>query len=298
LPMSHVHALFASFWPAVLSGARFAFSERFSASKYWQEIAESKATTCSAIGTMASILLAQAPSEWENKTRVRVAHIAPAPPRVEEFQSRFRLQVVSVLYGLTEAMVFPPLVDSPPTFGLLGPSPPDWDVDIVDNRGQQVESNTAGELVVRPLRPHILFEGYYNQPEETLQACRELWFHTGDICRRDEEGLFWFMGRKKDVIRRRGENVSVWELEAVIAQHAEIKEVAAFAVPSRLGEEDIAVVAVRRESSKLDVADLEAYCTKNLPKYMRPDRIILCDEELPKTVSGKIDKNRLGEELK
>jgi crotonobetaine/carnitine-CoA ligase len=298
LPLSHVHALFASFWPAVLAQARFAFSKRFSASRYWEEIAESGATTSSAIGTMPSILLAQAPSEWEKKIRVRLMHIAPAPPRVEEFQTRFRLKVVSVLYGLTEAMVFPPSIDSPPVFGLLGPSPPDWDVRIVDDRGQQVEINAPGELVVRPLLPNILFEGYYNQPEETLRAFRGLWFHTGDLCRRDEHGLFWFKGRQKDVIRRRGENVSVWELEAVIAQNPGIREVAAFAVPSQLGDEDIAVVAVRQKNTEVDFMSLQTYCSQNLPKYMRPDRLIVRDSELPKTVSGKVDKNLLRKELK
>lgn len=293
LPLNHVHALFASFFPAVLAGAQYSFSERFSASRYWQEIADSGATTCSAIGPMAPILLKQPVCEAEARLRVRLAHIAPAPPRAEEFQKRFRLRVASTLFGMTEAMIFPPDPHRDPVTGVIGVAPSDWDVAIIDDFGGQVAAGEPGELVARPRRPHILFDGYFDMPEETVEAWRGLWYHTGDICRRDADGVYWFMGRKRDQLRRRGENVSTWQLESLLGAHPAVSEIAALGVSSRLGEEEIVLFVRNAEGAALSVDVLKAFSEKVIPKFMRPDHIVIREDELPKTPSGKIDKRQL-----
>lgn len=293
LPLSHVHALFASFFPAVFAGARYSFAERFSASRYWHDIAESGATTCSAIGPIASILMGQPVSEVEQRLRVRLAHIAPAPTRVKEFEQRFRLKVCGTLYGMSEAMPFPPDPDREAVTGVIGVAPRDWDVAIVDQIGHEVGVDEPGELVLRPRRPNILFDGYLDMPEATVQAWRGLWYHTGDVCRRDRDGVFWFMGRMRDVIRRRGHNVSAWEMEFIVGGHPEISESAAVSIPGAEGEEQVALFTKRIENGRVSADDIKAFAATVLPRFMQPDHVIVQDEDLPKTPSGKIDKNQL-----
>jgi crotonobetaine/carnitine-CoA ligase len=293
LPLNHVHGLFASFLAAVISGARFAFGERFSASRYWQDIVESGATTSSAIGPMASILMRRPPDEWEAQSKVRLAHIAPAPPFAREFEERFRLRIVSALYGLTEAMIIPPDPDREPVTGLLGKPGREWHVEVHRQDGTGCEIGEVGELVARPLRPGVLFDGYFEQPAETLKAFAGLWFHTGDLVHVDEAGDFWFIGRAKEIIRRRGENVSAWQIEVTLSGLAEVQEVAAVPVDSGLGDEDLALVVVRAPGTPLTPEAVERFCEESLPRFMRPDRIVVRDGELPRTPSGKIDKPSL-----
>ena len=172
-------------------------------------------------------------------------------------------------------------------------APRDWQVAIVDDLGHRLPAGEPGELVARPRRPLILFDGYFEMPEETVNAWRGLWYHTGDVCREDANGVFWYLGRKRDVIRRRGQDVSTWELETLAGNHPEISEVAAFAVSGQDGEEAITLYVRRRESSSLDEESLKKYCESMLPRFMRPDHFCIEDAELPKTPSGKIDKPRL-----
>jgi carnitine-CoA ligase len=297
LPLNHCHALFSSFWPAVLAGARIAVSPRFSASRFWREIADSEASACAVIGTMSSILLARERDEHESRANVRIAHVSPdGALDMPRFQERFGLKAVTCLYGSTEVMVFPPLLELPPVPGLIGPAPSDWDVALLDEAGFALDGPASGELAVRPRLAHTMFDGYYGLPEATAHACRDLWFHTGDILRRDRAGLYWFVGRSSDTIRRRGENVSAWEVESAIAEHASVEEVAAFPLPSPLGGEDICLVLVRRAHDQLDEAAVAEHYERTLPRYMRPDRIWVRERELPKNAGGKADKARLREE--
>jgi crotonobetaine/carnitine-CoA ligase len=297
LPLNHCHALFSSFWPAVLAGARIAVSPRFSASRFWREIADSRASACAVIGTMSSILLAREPDEHESRANVRIAHVSPdGALDMPRFQERFGLKAVTCLYGSTEAMVFPPLLEMPPVSGLIGPAPPDWDVALLGEDGFAIDGPASGELAVRPRLAHTMFDGYYGLPEATARACRDLWFHTGDILRRDRSGLYWFVGRSSDTIRRRGENVSAWEVESAIVEHPSVEEVAAFPLPSPLGGDDICVVLVRRSRDELDEAAVAEHYERALPRYMRPDRIWVRERALPKNAGGKADKARLREE--
>lgn len=293
LPLNHNHALFASFFPAVLAGAGFALSPKFSASRYWDEVVESGATTVSAIGPMASILMGQVIGENETRHKVRLAHIAPAPSRVDEYQQRFGLKVVSALYGATEAMVFPPDRFSEPVRDLIGKAPRDWDVAIVDEQGTELPVGVTGELVARPRRAKIIFDGYFGMPDATVRAWRDLWYHSGDRCRVDHDGNYWFVGRAKEVVRRRGENISMWEVETTLGKHLEVAEIAAVAIPLDDGDEQLAVVVRPAEGSRLTSAMIGAWCEADLPRHMRPDHVVVVERELPRTHSGKIDREQV-----
>lgn len=293
LPLNHVHALFASFLPAVLAGAQFSFAERFRPARYWEEIAESGATTCSAIGPIAEILLGQPVSAVESKLRVRLAHIAPAPRRAKEYEERFNLKIVSTLYGMSEAMLMPPDPDREPVTGIIGTDPRDFELAVVDPLGHPVGVDEPGELIARPRRPFIIFDGYLDLPDETVKAWRGLWYHTGDVVRRDAEGVYWFMGRARDVIRRGGHNVSTWEMESIVNGHPEIAEAGAVAIPTESGEEEVALFVRRVDDGKITTEIVLSYCEQVLPRFMWPDHIIMQDAELPKNQAGKIDKPKL-----
>ncbi|MHB1469828.1 MAG: AMP-binding protein, partial [Solirubrobacteraceae bacterium] len=297
LPLNHCHALFSSFWPAVLAGARIAISPRFSASRFWQEIAESEATACAAIGTMTSILLAREPDAHEAAQHVRIAHVSPdGALDMPRFQERFGCRTVTCLYGSTEAMIFPPLPEMPPVPGLIGPAPADWDVALLDEAGFELEGEATGELVARPRIAHTMFDGYFELAEPSACALRGAWLHTGDLVRRDRSGMFWFVGRRSDTIRRRGENVSAWEVERGVAEHPLVAEAAAFPVASVLDGEAVGLVVVRRAGSGLDVAAVSAHCERTLPRHMRPDRVWVRERALPKNAGGKPDKAGLRSE--
>jgi crotonobetaine/carnitine-CoA ligase len=297
LPLNHCHALFSSFWPAILAGARIAIAPRFSASRFWQDVAESEASGIAAIGTMTSILLSRERDEHEAAQKVRIAHVSPEGyldmPRFEE---RFGCKAVTCLYGSTEAMIFPPLAEMPAVPGLIGPAPADWDVALLDDAGFVLEGEATGELVARPRLSRAMFDGYFEAPDATARVLRGAWLHTGDAVRRDRSGTYWFVGRLSDTIRRRGENVSAWEVERGVAEHPLVEEAAAFPLVSALNGQDIALVVVSSAGSALDVATLDAHCQQTLPKYMRPDHIWVREQPLPKNAGGKPDKAGLRKE--
>jgi crotonobetaine/carnitine-CoA ligase len=242
---------------------------------------------------MAEILLGQAVSPIESKLRVRLAHIAPAPLRAKDYEKRFNLKICSTLYGMSEAMLMPPDPDREPVAGIIGVDPSDWDLAVVDPLGRTLGVDEPGELIARPRRPFIIFDGYLDMPAETVKAWRGLWYHTGDVARRDADGVYWFMGRSRDVIRRRGHNVSTWEMEIIVNGHPDIAEAGAVAIPTESGEEEVALYARRVDNGTITPDIVRAYCEKVLPRFMWPDHIIVQDDELPKNQAGKIDKPRL-----
>jgi crotonobetaine/carnitine-CoA ligase len=194
------------------------------------------------------------------------------------------------MYGLTEA--FPLTLagvaaDNPP--GSSGRTNPDFDVAIFDEDDQALPPGEIGEMVCRPKRPHIMFERYDGQDAATVEQTRTLWFHTGDLGRFDEAGNFTYVDRKKDAIRRRGENISSFEIEQSILGHPAVAEVAAIAVPSELGEDEVMVCVVPAADRPLEPDDLIDFCTVHLPKFAIP-RYVDVVEELPKNAMGRVLK--------
>jgi crotonobetaine/carnitine-CoA ligase len=302
LPLFHMNALCVSIIASILVGARAVILPRFSVSNFWQEVERSGATIASILGGMGG-LLSQAP---DNEAMLRCKgqiHTARGNPYTEEtkkiWRERFGTKLVGGNgYGLTEACVITSLAAGEYAApGSSGKRIADFDVRIFDELDQEVPVNTPGEIVVRPLCPDIMFQGYWRRPEDTHKLMRNMWFHTGDVGKFDDDGFFYFVDRKKDYLRRRGENISSFEMEAAFAVHPALSEVAVHAVPSDKGEDDVKVTAVLHEGAELSQEDLFRWAADAVPYYALP-RYIEFRTSLPKNPQGRVLKYLLRDEGK
>ncbi|KFX61955.1 ATP-dependent acyl-CoA ligase [Paraburkholderia fungorum] len=302
LPLFHMNALAVGILSNILVGARVAIIPRFSVSNFWPEVERSGATIASILGGMGG-LLANAPDHEAAKRCFGQIHTVRGNPFTEEnkkvWRERFGArQVGGNGYGLTEACVITSLpAGEYAAPGSSGKRIADFDVRIVDDLDRELPVNTPGEIVCRPLRPDIMFMGYWRRPEETLKLMRNMWFHTGDIGKFDDDGFFYFVDRKKDYLRRRGENISSFEMESAFARHPDIAEVAVHAVPSDKGEDDVKVTAILNPGSALTAEALFHWATDAVPYYALP-RYIEFRETLPKNPQGRILKYQLRDEGK
>ena len=294
-PLFHTLAQYFATLPAIGVDGTVAIGRRFSASTFWDEIRATGASSANMMGAVVSILHSRPRTERDADNPLRIAFGAPVPASImDDFQARFGLTFVEI-YGSSEANVvlWNPLDDVRP--GSCGRPIGRFDVRLVDGDDLDVGTNEVGEIVTRPHEPHSMMSGYYRNPEATAVAFRNLWFHTGDLARRDADGYHYFVDRAKDAIRRRGENISSWEIETVLACHEDVAESAAFGVPSALTEEDVMVVVAPREGATLDAEQIVAYCERRLPPYMVP-RYVEMMPALPRTATGKIQKFALREQ--
>lgn len=302
LPLFHMNALCVGIISNILVGARVAIVPRFSVSNFWPEVERTGATIASILGGMGG-LLAQAPDQEAARRCFGQIHTVRGNPFTEEtkkvWRERFGAKHVGGNgYGLTEACVVTSLPGGEYAApGSSGKRIADFDVRIVDELDRELPAGTAGEIVVRPLRPDIMFMGYWRRPEDTLKLLRNLWFHTGDIGKFDDEGFFYFVDRKKDYLRRRGENISSFEMEAAFAAHPDIAEVAVHAVPSAKGEDDVKVTAVLLPGRTLAPEALFRWSTDAVPYYALP-RYIEFRDALPKNPQGRVLKYLLRDEGK
>jgi crotonobetaine/carnitine-CoA ligase len=180
--------------------------------------------------------------------------------------------------------------DNPP--GMSGHVNPLFEVRIVDGDDEEVPPGTVGEVVCRPRRQHVMFERYEGQPEATLAQLANLWFHTGDLGRVDEHGNFAYADRTKDSMRRRGENISSFEVEQALLRYPGVAEIAAIGVPSELGEDDVMVCIVEKPGEAIDVVAFMDHCCERLPYFAVPRYVDLCGE-LPKNAVGRVLKHEL-----
>ena len=294
LPLFHVNALWYSCCAAMWADASVALARRFSASQFWDDIVRTGATQFNALGVMASMLLKQPPTHNEQRHRVRQAMVVPLSKQsYRDLGDRFRLQVTS-LFAMTETYavtIFTP--NDPAEKGASAGHPRRLaEIKIADDDDQPAATGTVGEICVRPCEPWIGMLGYYKMPEATLHEYRNLWFHTGDRGYLDEDGYLWFVDRKKEAIRRRGENISAYEVEVLAAKHPDVLEVAAVAVASDLSEDEVMVYVVKRPGCALTEADLIAHCNAHMSYFMVPRYVAFIDA-LPKTASEKIEKYKL-----
>ncbi|MFM0164762.1 AMP-binding protein [Paraburkholderia sediminicola] len=302
LPLFHMNALAVGILSNILVGARVAIIPRFSVSNFWPEVERSGATIASILGGMGG-LLANAPDHEAAKRCFGQIHTVRGNPFTEEnkkvWRERFGArQVGGNGYGLTEACVITSLPGGEYAApGSSGKRIADFDVRIVDDLDRELPANMPGEIVCRPLRPDIMFMGYWRRPEETLKLMRNMWFHTGDIGKFDDDGFFYFVDRKKDYLRRRGENISSFEMESAFARHPDIAEVAVHAVPSDKGEDDVKVTAILNPGAALTAEALFHWATDAVPYYALP-RYIEFRETLPKNPQGRILKYQLRDEGK
>ena len=302
LPLFHMNALAVGIISNILVGARVAILPRFSVSAFWGEVERSGATIASILGGMGG-LLANAADTPAALRCVGQIHTVRGNPFTEEnkkiWRERFGAKLVGGNgYGLTEACVITSLpAGEYAAPGSSGKRIPDFDVRIFDELDRELPTGTAGEIVVRPLRPDIMFMGYWNRPADTHKLMRNMWFHTGDIGKFDEQGFFYFVDRKKDYLRRRGENISSFEMEAAFAIHPDLAEVAVHAVASDKGEDDVKVTAILRAGSTLTAEALFHWATDAVPYYALP-RYIEFRDTLPKNPQGRILKYELRAEGK
>jgi carnitine-CoA ligase len=293
LPLFHTNALNA-FVQALVAGAVYTPGPRFSASRFWQRLVESEATVTYLLGAMVHILAKRDPDECDRRHRVRVA-LAPATPAAlyAPFRARFGVELVDG-WGSTESnCVLSTAVPGAPD-GSMGGITPGFDARIVDEDDEEVPPGAPGELLVRSHHPFAFANGYHGLPEQTLEAWRNLWLHTGDRVVRDGDGWFWFVDRLKDSIRRRGENISSYEVEAALAAHPDVAAVAVVPVPGELGEDEVLACVVPRPGTAPDPADLVRFCEPRLAYFAIPRYVELVDE-LPLTANGKVEKYRLRE---
>jgi crotonobetaine/carnitine-CoA ligase len=302
LPMFHFNAIVTAILGPLIYGGRAAIERRFSVSRFWPEMNRTGATVTSTLGTMAYLLAhdvdrPQMPGSGtpEANTSLRLIGAAPLPVEVDSIlRSRFGVDTFSGAYGVTEASLVswqPPGVENKPNAaGVINDE--HFDVRIFDDDDHELPRGTEGEIVLRPLRPHTMFEGYWGRPEATVEASRNWWYHTGDVGRIDEEGYLFFVDRKADYLRRRGENISSFEVERVLMSHGALADVAVHAVPSPLTEDDLKVTATVKEGAAVSEEELFRWCVDQLPYFALP-RYIEFRAELPRSPVGRVLKRDL-----
>jgi crotonobetaine/carnitine-CoA ligase len=290
LPLFHVNALLNVSLGAILHATPVVLSKRFSVSSFWEEVVEARGTTTPMLGSMATLLLQREPSDAERAARLRTACVVPAPLEYhDELEDRFGFHVIT-FYGLTDAGTLTTTAET--KVGSAGKAFPEWELIIADDDDNEVPVGVVGEMLVRPRVPHITPLGYWQKPEVTVEAWQGQWIHTGDYMRVDDEGHFYFVDRKKDAIRSRGENVSSFEVEQVALGHPGVADAAAYAVESDLSEDDVMIAVVPSPRHPLDWAELQAHCSERLPFFAVP-RYFRAVGSLPRTQNGKVQKSGL-----
>ncbi|HEV3264675.1 MAG TPA: AMP-binding protein [Acidimicrobiales bacterium] len=305
LPLYHFNALTTVVVGTLLYGGRGAIYRKFSVSNFWSEMNRVGATITSTLGTMA-YLLAHDPDRPEmprsglpeaNRT-LRLLGAAPMPVEVDDvIRERFGVKTFSGAYGVTEASLVswqpPGVTNKPNAAGKINDEY--FDVRIFDDDDAELPRGTDGEVVVRPKRPHVMFEGYWGRPEVTVETSRNWWYHTGDIGRIDDDGFLFFVDRKADYLRRRGENISSYEVESVLMSHGALADVAVHAVPSELTEDDLKVTATLKAGAELRPEELFSWCVERLPYFVLP-RYVEFRLELPRSPVGRVLKRDLRDE--
>jgi crotonobetaine/carnitine-CoA ligase len=291
LPLFHTNAL-NTVCQALLNGATVSFRARFSASAFWEQCRQTEASVIYLLGAMVEMLLKQTPSELGRRHGVRVA-LSPATSmdQVRRFRDRFGVTLVDG-YGSTETNLVLSNVIGGYAPGTMGRVVDGFEVRVVDDMDCDVEDGKPGELLVRHREPFSMAGGYLNDPEATLQAWRNLWFHTGDQVIRDPDGSYRFVDRIADTIRRRGENISSWEVEQALATHPSVARAAVVGVPSELGEQDVMAFIVQSAGCRGDPAEITVFLESRLAAFAIP-RYVKFVAELPVTENGKVKKHLL-----
>jgi crotonobetaine/carnitine-CoA ligase len=296
LPLFHINAQNYTVLSALAAGGAVALDDRFSASRFWDRLIEVGATAFNFIGSMALSLWNQPIRDAEQEHAARVAFGVPLAPEVwEAWEKRFGVRVVYT-YGMTENAL-PAIVDGRETpvsaarRGSSGRASPTSEVVIADEHDRPLPAGEVGQILTRATIPWTMMTEYVDQPGATVEAFRNGWFHTGDLGYLDADGYLFFVDRLKDAVRRRGEMVSSWEVEAVVTQYPGVLDCAMVGVSSELGDDDILVVLVT-EDPAFDPALLVEFCAERLAHFQVP-RYVRRVGELPKTQTQRVEKYRL-----
>lgn len=288
LPLFHVGAIFMCVAPAIACMGGLMLQEKFSVSTFWDDVDHSGATTGVLMPAMMAMLKSRATGPRENSLRILLTHHLD-----KEFEELYEIDTVTV-WAMSESAGIA-AVTSARYEGKERPSIAGWpahesvELRIVDDEGEPVPVGTIGEIVCR--HPWTLTE-YLNQPEETARTIRDGWVFSGDLGRLDEEGIVYYVGRKKNMIKRGGENVSGLEVEQAIQQHPAVEDCACFGVPDPIRTEEVKAVVVAAVGEEIDEAEVVRWCAETLTAFKVP-RYVEIRDELPRTSTAKSDLARL-----
>ena len=288
-PLSHIGPTYYDILPMMLTGGQAILRDGFSLSAFWQEVSDYRVTWFMCLGSVQQLLYAAAPVAAEKTHCVTRCWATPAPVPKADFDKRFGLHLIpGGGYGSTDAgWVVAPQWDHPGGVVL-----PQFEIAIVDDDDDPVPCNIDGELVIRTKEPGVMSDGYFGDPTRTMQSRKNLWFHTGDIGRIDEDGLFYFRCRMAERIRVLGEMVSGFEVEEGALSHPDIEDAAAIGVPSEFGEEDIVLFVTLKPDRATTPEDIREHCKNNMAKFMVPASVTIL-EQMPRTTTGKPEKGEL-----
>ena len=293
LPLFHGNAQYYSSMSALLRGASVALMDRFSASRYFDKCIEYGCTVASLFAAPMRMILAQPPNPEHRNNRLRIVLFAQSltPQQLDQWQRRFDAPLAQ-LWGMTETMG-PPLIN--PLHGerrnwTVGKPSGDYRIALVDESGKTVADGCEGEITVRGEPGRTLMPGYFKNPEASADTLRDGWLHSGDNAVRDEQGYYRFVDRKKDMIKRSGENVSAGEVESVVLQHPAVFECAVVGLPDSVRDEKIVAVVVLHADQQVSERDLIEFCADKLASFRVPERVVF-EQSLPKTSVGKIQKH-------
>lgn len=292
LPFFHIGAKFLTIATLVCRG-KMHLQKRLSISTFWDTVRDFGVTNFVAVGGVCNMLLSRPPCEDDRQTPIRTIYAVPDPADVHrEVEDRFNCKLTTV-FGSTEVGL--PLfrsVDDDYRPGSCGRVSPYYEVRIVDQNDVPLPAGEVGEIVVRPKFPFLTGSGYINMPDKTVESWRNLWLHSGDNGYFDEDGWFYFVDRATDSIRRRGENISSYEVEQMVGKHPGVAEVAAMATPSEIGEDEVWVQIIVRDGVSLSHEEVLIHCADVMPYFMIP-RFIEIVAEFPRTPTAKVEKFRL-----
>jgi crotonobetaine/carnitine-CoA ligase len=296
-PLFHTSGQIISLMNALVVGDSVCFEPEFSASNFVERAAQEQATVLQGVGPMAMAILARPDLPSDKDHNLRLASFIPMDPSSQDaLATKLGTPVTAAAYGQTEANpVTMGRLGAPVAQGSAGQPSSNFEVRLVDDDDDEVPVGEVGEVTVRPGEPWSMFSGYWNDFEATLEAFRNLWHHTGDYGRMDEDGFLFFVDRKKDALRRRGENISSFELEAAIVQHPAIAQVAVVAESSPLGEDDVRACMVLVPGSSVEPTDLFEYFQAALPYFAIP-RYVDIRDALPVNAMGRVMKHVLRDE--
>ncbi len=293
LPLFHGNAQYYSTMSAMLRGASIVLMDRFSASHYFDKCIEYGGTVASLFAAPMRMILAQPqdPAHRENRLRVVIFAQNLTEQQLEEWQQRFDAPLAQI-WGMTETMG-PPLMN--PLHGerrnwTVGKSSGDYEIALVDEAGSPVAVGQEGEITVKGEPGKTIMSGYFKNPAVTAETIRDGWLYTGDNAIQDEDGYYRFVDRKKDMIKRSGENVSAGEVENVVLQHPAVFECAVIGLPDELRDEAIVAVVVLHSDEEVTESQLIEFCASKLASFRVPQRVVF-EQSLPKTSVGKIQKH-------
>jgi crotonobetaine/carnitine-CoA ligase len=298
VPLYHATGQSITLMMALMQGESVCYEQSFSASQFIARASEEHATVAFGVGPMGMAILAQPPGEADTSHDLRLAIWPPMPVEKQiQFEERFGVSVIAEAFGQTECQpILISALGETRDRASSGRPAPHLQVDLLDDEDSPVGVGEVGEIVVRPLGPDLMFSGYWGQPEATLESWRNLWHHTGDFGRREQDGLMTFVDRKRDALRRRGENVSSFELEAAIERHPNVLRAAVVPVPSPLGESDIKVCIVCQDGQTPEIETLFQFFKASLPYFAVP-RYVQFRSELPVTqATNRVMKHILRDE--